>query len=53
MCGRNYVVSGSAVNPNNETQSALYFRCVCGAQVEAFLPGSANREMVTVAAASQ
>ncbi len=53
MCGRFYVVSGSALNPNNETQAALYFRCACGAEVEAFLPGSANRELVTVAPANQ
>jgi hypothetical protein len=53
MCGRNYVVSGSAINPSNETQAPLQFRCVCGAQVEAFLPGSANRELVKVAPANQ
>ena len=53
MCGRYYVVSGAALNPNNETESSLQFRCVCGAQVEAFLPGSANRELVKVAPANQ
>ena len=47
-CGRNYVVSGTAANPSNETQSAMEFDCACGAPVEAFLPGSANREHVKI-----
>jgi hypothetical protein len=51
MCGRHYVVSGAALNPANETQSSLEFKCVCGATVEAFLPGSANRELVKIAPA--
>ncbi|HET7293183.1 MAG TPA: hypothetical protein VFM88_12210 [Vicinamibacteria bacterium] len=53
MCGRHYVVSGFALNPGAETQAALYFKCVCGAEVEAFLPGSANRELVKVDPAGQ
>ena len=45
------MVSGVALNPGNETQSTLEFKCVCGAPVEAFLPGSANRDLVKIAPA--
>ncbi len=48
MCGRHYVVSGASLNPSNETQASLEFKCVCGAPVEAFLPGSANPELLKI-----
>jgi len=52
MCGRYYVVTGVALNPGAETQASLEFKCVCGAPVETFLPGSANPELVTIAPGS-
>jgi hypothetical protein len=48
-CGRRYSVTGVAANPDNETQSQIEFRCACGAEVEAFLPGSTNRDLVRIA----
>ena len=48
MCGRMWVVRGTAVNPSNETQFALEFPCDCGKVLVAHLPGSANRERLKV-----
>lgn len=45
-CGREYVVSGTAANPGNETQVLTDFACDCGGRVEAMLPGSVNRDAV-------
>jgi hypothetical protein len=45
-CGREYVVSGSAANPANETQAAVAFSCSCGGEVSVHLPGSVNRNLV-------
>ena len=47
-CGREYVVSGTAANPGNETQVLADFGCDCGGRVEAMIPGSVNREAVRV-----
>lgn len=47
-CGRDYVVSGTAANPGNETQVLADFACDCGGRVEAMLPGSVNREAVRI-----
>jgi len=46
-CGREYVVSGTAANPGNETQVIADFACDCGGRVEAMIPGSVNRDGVT------
>jgi DNA-directed RNA polymerase subunit RPC12/RpoP len=45
-CGREYVVSGTAANPGNETQVLADFACDCGGRVEAMIPGSVNRDGV-------
>jgi hypothetical protein len=45
-CGREYVVSGTAANPGNETQVMTDFKCDCGGRVEAMIPGSVNRDGV-------
>jgi hypothetical protein len=45
-CSAEYVVSGTAANPGNETQVLTGFACACGGQVEAMLPGSVNRDLV-------
>ena len=45
-CGRKYLVKGAALNPGNETQSAMAFSCECGGRVVANLPGSTNRSLV-------
>ena len=47
-CGREYVVSGNSLAPGAETEAPARFFCPCGGFVEAFLPGSVNRERVVV-----
>jgi hypothetical protein len=47
-CRREYELRGRSLNPENETQTVVEFRCSCGERVSAFLPGSVNRELVTV-----
>jgi hypothetical protein len=48
LCGREYVVTGTAANPGNETQSNVSFTCECGGTLKTMLPGSANRELVRI-----
>ena len=45
-CGQKFNVSGSALNPSNETQSAMVFSCPCGGRVIVQLPGSVNKQLV-------
>jgi hypothetical protein len=47
-CQRQYELRGRSINPENETQTVMEFRCTCGERVSAFLPGSVNRELVKV-----
>ena len=47
-CGREYVISGVALHPGAETEGATRFRCLCGGCVEAFVPGSVNKEKLVV-----
>ena len=47
-CQRAYELSGRSVNPGNETQTLMEFRCSCGERVGTFLPGSVNRELVRI-----
>jgi len=47
-CGREYVLKGSSANPGNETQLNVSFACECGGTLKAMLPGSANREKVSI-----
>jgi hypothetical protein len=49
-CGKRYVISGAAIAPGAETEEPARFFCACGGLVEAFLPGSVNRERVVVTA---
>ena len=49
-CGREYLVSGASLAPGAETEAPARFFCDCGGIVEAFLPGSVNREQVVIAA---
>ncbi|HWX23405.1 MAG TPA: hypothetical protein VN083_00120 [Vicinamibacteria bacterium] len=45
-CGTKYDLTGSALNPANETQSAMVFSCACGGRVVVQVPGSVNRSLV-------
>jgi hypothetical protein len=47
-CGREYLISGAALAPGAETEAPARFFCECGGLVQAFLPGSVNRELVKV-----
>jgi hypothetical protein len=47
-CGREYLVSGVALHPGAETEGATRFRCACGGCVEAFVPGSVNRDKLVL-----
>ena len=47
-CGREYVLHGNSLNPANETQLNVEFRCECGGTLEALIPGSANRDLVRI-----
>lgn len=47
-CEREYVVSGASLAPGAETEGPAQFLCACGGFVEALLPGSVNRERVSV-----
>jgi len=48
QCGREFVLTGNAANPGNETQTNVSFTCECGGTLRALLPGSANRELVRI-----
>jgi hypothetical protein len=48
-CGKQYTISGAAIAPGAETEAPARFFCGCGGLVEAFLPGSVNRERLVVA----
>lgn len=47
-CKREYELRGRSVNPSNETQTLMEFKCSCGERVGTFLPGSVNRELVKI-----
>ena len=47
-CGREYVVSGTALNPGVETEGPTRLRCACGGEITAFVPGSINTERLVV-----
>jgi hypothetical protein len=47
-CGRQYTVSGAALNPGSETESPARFRCECGGWTSVFVPGSVNKEKLVV-----
>ena len=47
-CGREYTVSGAALNPGTETEAPARFRCDCGGWTSVFVPGSVNTEKLTV-----
>lgn len=47
-CGREYTISGAALAPGAETEAPARFFCECGGLVQAFLPGSVNRELVVL-----
>jgi hypothetical protein len=47
-CGLEYILSGASLAPGAETEAPARFFCSCGGYVRAFLPGSVNRERVTV-----
>jgi len=48
-CGREYTVSGAALNPGTETEAPARFRCECGGWTSVFVPGSVNTERLVVA----
>ena len=47
-CGREYVVSGTALHPGVETEGPTRVRCACGGEITAFVPGSVNTERLVV-----
>jgi len=47
-CGREYVVSGTALHPGAETEGPTRIRCTCGGEITAFVPGSVNTERLVV-----
>lgn len=47
-CGREYVVSGTALHPGAETEGPTRLRCACGGWIAAFVPGSVNTERLVV-----
>ena len=47
-CGREYTVSGVSVAPGTETEAPTRFRCGCGGWLEAFIPGSVNKERLVL-----
>ena len=47
-CGREYVVSGVALQPGAETEGPARLRCACGGWIAAFVPGSVNTERLVV-----
>jgi len=47
-CEREFVVTGTAANPGNETQLNVAFTCECGGTLRTMLPGSANRDLVRI-----
>lgn len=47
-CGKEYTITGAALAPGAETEAPARFFCECGGFLEAFLPGSVNRERVVV-----
>ncbi len=47
-CGREYKVAGVALHPGAETEGPTGFRCACGDEVKAFVPGSVNLEKLVV-----
>ena len=47
-CGRQFVVSGTALNPGAETEGPTRICCPCGGEITAFVPGSVNTERLVV-----
>lgn len=47
-CGREYKVTGVALHPGAETEGPTRFRCECGGEIAAFVPGSVNTEKLVV-----
>ena len=47
-CGREYMVSGTSLNPGNETQAPAHLRCACGGDLVVLLPGSVNRDRLVL-----
>jgi hypothetical protein len=47
-CGREYKVAGVALHPGAETEGPTQFRCACGGDIKAFVPGSVNTEKLVV-----
>ncbi len=47
-CGREYVVSGTALHPGVETEGPARVRCACGGEITAFVPGSVSTEKLVV-----
>jgi hypothetical protein len=47
-CGREYLVSGTALHPGAETEAPTRLRCACGGEVTVFVPGSVNTERLVV-----
>jgi hypothetical protein len=47
-CGREFVVSGTALHPGVETEGPTRLPCPCGGEVMALVPGSVNTERLVV-----
>ena len=47
-CGREFKITGVALNPGTETEGPTRVRCACGGLVAAFVPGSVNTEKLVL-----
>ena len=47
-CGREYRITGVALNPGAETEGPTELACACGGRIKAFVPGSVNPEKLVV-----
>jgi hypothetical protein len=47
-CGREFKITGVALNPGAETEGPTRLRCACGGTIAAFVPGSVNPEKLVV-----
>ena len=47
-CGREFKITGVALNPGAETEGPTRVRCPCGGLVSGFVPGSVNTERLVL-----
>ena len=47
-CGREFKITGVALNPGAETEGPTLLACACGGKIKAFVPGSVNTEKLVL-----